>query len=190
MVMTQHRHCDEVVGWPQGEGPLPVNQTQLANGRPEVWRLVGSTTCRAPHSWDQAEGQCLCPMRVRRLYLISPVVGRGFGEGRGRECRWRQQDPFSLMGIARTTPLSWATTIMNESLGVPDYATMVRPGLVGITALASQATRAYRLAAQFRDSGVLVVIGGMHATLCQNEVSKHADSVVVGHPARIWRALL
>ena len=56
---------------------------------------------------------------------------------------------------------------------MPDYSAMPRPDLVGITAFTSQANRAYELAAHFRSLGMPVVMGGIHATMCLDEVLQH-----------------
>ncbi len=61
---------------------------------------------------------------------------------------------------------------------------------MGITAFTSQANRAYDVAAHFRDLGVPVVMGGIHATMCLDEVKEHADSVVTGEAESVWAELL
>jgi radical SAM superfamily enzyme YgiQ (UPF0313 family) len=94
------------------------------------------------------------------------------------------------MVLAGLTPPEWAVTIVDENLGAPDYSSMPRPELVGITAFTSQATRAYELAAHFRSLGVPVVMGGIHATLCVDEAMERADSVVTGEAESIWTQVL
>ena len=69
---------------------------------------------------------------------------------------------------------------MDENLGVPDYASMPRPDLVGITAFTSQANRAYEVSDLFRHLGVPVVMGGIHATMCLDEAMARVDAVVTG----------
>jgi radical SAM superfamily enzyme YgiQ (UPF0313 family) len=61
---------------------------------------------------------------------------------------------------------------------------------VGITAFTSQANRAYELAAHFRGLGVPVVMGGIHATMCLEEVSAHVDAVVTGEAEGVWARVL
>ncbi|MHC4130346.1 MAG: B12-binding domain-containing radical SAM protein, partial [Planctomycetota bacterium] len=84
----------------------------------------------------------------------------------------------------------WEISIVDENLGPPDYAAMPRPDLVGITAFTSQANRAYEVAAHFRRLGVPVVMGGIHATMCLDEVMAHVDSVVTGEAEGIWPQVL
>lgn len=128
-----------------------------------------------------------------RLYLINPsnplvsIV-------RVRENRWNRYriwKPLSLMVLAGLTPPEeWDILIVDENLGAPDYAAMPRPDLVGITAFASQANRAYEVAAYFRRLGVPVVMGGIHATMCLDEVMERVDSVVTGEAEGIWAQVL
>jgi radical SAM superfamily enzyme YgiQ (UPF0313 family) len=94
------------------------------------------------------------------------------------------------MVIAGLTPEEWEVTIIDENLGVPDYEHLPRPDLVGITAFTSQADRAYGLARHFRDAGVPVVLGGIHATMCRDEAQAHVDVVVTGEAEGVWGQVL
>lgn len=127
-----------------------------------------------------------------RLYLINPsnplVSIVSVKESRWN--RYRVWKPLSLMVLAGLTPREWDVSIVDENLGIPDYAAMPRPDLVGITAFTSQATRAYEVAAYFRGLGVPVVIGGIHATMCQDEALKRADSIVTGEAESVWAQVL
>jgi radical SAM superfamily enzyme YgiQ (UPF0313 family) len=127
-----------------------------------------------------------------RLYLINPsnplVSIVNVHESRWN--RYRVWKPLSLMVLAGLTPLGWKITIVDENLGAPDYPTLPRPDLVGITAFTSQANRAYEVAAYFRSLGVPVVMGGIHATMCLDEVTERVDSVVTGEAESVWAKLL
>ena len=127
-----------------------------------------------------------------RLYLINPSNPL-VSLLKVKESRWnryRVWKPLSLMVIAGLTPPEWEVSIVDENLGVPDYSAMPRPDLVGITAFTSQANRAYEAAAYFRNLGVPVVMGGIHATMCLDEAMQHADSVVTGEAEGIWKHVL
>ena len=127
-----------------------------------------------------------------RLYLINPSNPL-VSLLKVKESRWnryRVWKPLSLMVIAGLTPPEWEITIVDENLGVPDYSAMPRPDLVGITAFTSQANRAYEAAAYFRNLGVPVVMGGIHATMCIEEAMEHADSIVTGEAESIWQQVL
>jgi len=127
-----------------------------------------------------------------RLYLINPsnplVAITKVKESRWN--RYRVWKPLSLMVLAGLTPTEWEISIVDENLGAPDYAAMPRPDLVGITAFTSQANRAYEVAAHFSRLGVPVVMGGIHATMCLEEVMERVDSVVTGEAEGIWSQVL
>jgi len=131
-------------------------------------------------------------MHAMRLYLINPsnplvtIV-------KVKERRWnryRVWKPLSLMVLAGLTPPEWEISIVDENLCTPDYPVMPRPDLVGITAFTSQANRAYEVATHFRRLGVPVVMGGIHATMCLEEVMELVDSVVTGEAEGIWSQVL
>jgi radical SAM superfamily enzyme YgiQ (UPF0313 family) len=94
------------------------------------------------------------------------------------------------MVLAGLTPPEWEISIVDENLSAPDYAAMPRADLVGITAFTSQANRAYKVATYFRNLGVPVVMGGIHATMCLEEVMERVDSVVTGEAEGIWPQLI
>jgi radical SAM superfamily enzyme YgiQ (UPF0313 family) len=131
-------------------------------------------------------------MPAMRLYLINPsnplvsIV-------KVKESRWnryRVWKPLSLMVLGGLSPPEWEISIVDENLGAPDYPAMPRPDLVGITAFTSQANRAYEVASHFRRLDVPVVMGGIHATMCLDEVMERVDSVVTGEAEGIWPQVL
>ena len=127
-----------------------------------------------------------------RLYLINPsnpLVSLANVKG-NRWNRYRIWKPLGLLVLAGLTPQEWEITIIDENLGVGDYAAMPRPDLVGITACTAQANRAYDVAGQFRRRGVSVVMGGIHATMCRAEALRHVDSVVTGEAEGVWADVL
>ncbi len=127
-----------------------------------------------------------------RLYLINPSNPL-VSILKVKESRWnryRVWKPLNLMILAGLTPPEWEISIVDENLGAPDYPAMPRPDLVGITAFTSQANRAYEVATHFRRLGVPVIMGGIHATMCLEEVMDRADSVVTGEAEGIWSQVL
>jgi len=127
-----------------------------------------------------------------QLYLINPsnplVSIVNVKESRWN--RYRVWKPLSLMVLAGLTPANWEISIVDENVSEPDYPAMPRPDLVGITAFTSQANRAYEVATYFRSLGVPVVMGGIHATMCIEEVMAHVDSVVTGEAETVWQHVL
>jgi radical SAM superfamily enzyme YgiQ (UPF0313 family) len=127
-----------------------------------------------------------------RLYLINPCnpLVSIINVKESRWNRYRVWKPLSLMVLAGLTPPGWEISIVDENLGSPDYLAMPRPDLVGITAFTSQVNRAYEVATHFRNMGVPVVMGGIHATMCLDEVTEHVDSVVTGEAEGVWPQVL
>jgi radical SAM superfamily enzyme YgiQ (UPF0313 family) len=127
-----------------------------------------------------------------RLTLINPsnplVSIVNLDESRWN--RYRVWQPLSLMVLAGLTPPEWDVTVLDENVGMPRYHEMRPPDLVGITAFTSQAPRAYEIAAHFRRLGVPTVMGGIHATMCVDEVMPRVDAVVTGEAEAVWPEVL
>jgi len=96
--------------------------------------------------------------------------------------------PLSLMTIAALTPEKHNVTITDESIEAVDFDQ--EPDLVGLTAMTAAAPRAYQIADRFRQQGVPVVMGGMHASALPDEALQHVDSVVIGEAEELWPQLL
>jgi len=130
---------------------------------------------------------------MSRLLLINPsndLVNMARTSRSRWSRRYRLWQPLGLMVLAGSTPDDWQTTIVDENLGDPDYDSLSRPDVVGITAFTSQASRAYDIAAYFRGLGVPVVMGGIHATMCRDEAAEHVDALVIGEAEAIWPEVL
>jgi radical SAM superfamily enzyme YgiQ (UPF0313 family) len=62
--------------------------------------------------------------------------------------------------------------------------------LVGLTVTTFSSRRAFDIADAFREKGVKVVMGGVHACLMPEECLQHADAIVVGEAEYVWPQLL
>jgi radical SAM superfamily enzyme YgiQ (UPF0313 family) len=127
-----------------------------------------------------------------RLYLINPANPL-VAFIKANESHWNQfrvWKPLGLLVVSALTPRRWNISVIDENLGIPDYAGLPRPDLVGITAFTSQATRAYKVAHSFRRLGVPVVMGGIHASMCQAEALERVDAIVTGEAESIWSTVL
>lgn len=127
-----------------------------------------------------------------RLHLINPSnpLAAIVRLERNRWNRYRVWQPLSLMVLAGVTPPEWEVAVIDENIRTPNYDDLQPPDLVGITAFTSQAPRAYQIAAGYRRQGVPVVMGGIHATMCADEVRPHVDAVVTGEADAVWPRLL
>lgn len=98
--------------------------------------------------------------------------------------------PLTLTTLAAMIPyeLNAYVKIVDEGVQKVNYDEHF--DLVGITACASSAPRAYELCDFFKKKGTYTVLGGAHPTLMPIEALKHADSVVVGTANKSWPELL
>ena len=96
--------------------------------------------------------------------------------------------PLSLPTIAGLSPEDFETTIIDEKVEEIDFDEKV--DLVGIGAMTPSIKRAYEIADEFRNRGVAVVIGGIHASVLPDEAINHADSVVIGEAEYSWPRVL
>jgi len=91
---------------------------------------------------------------------------------------------LGLLTVAGQFPSSWELRYIDEDYIVPGTADDLdfdeKFDLVCLTAVNSQAYRAYAVADEFRRRGVRVAIGGMHASAVPEEALAHADAVIVG----------
>ena len=127
-----------------------------------------------------------------RLYLINPrnpLVGLT-GQSGSRWNRYRVWKPLGLLTVAALTPPEWEVAVFDENMSVPDYGALPTPALVGVTAFTSQANRAYEIAAGFRNRGVPVVMGGIHATMRPDEARARVDTIVTGEAESVWREVI
>ncbi len=130
---------------------------------------------------------------MSRLLLVNPTNSL-VNMAKTSQSRWSRRyrlwKPLGLMVLAGLTPADWQISIVDENLGDPDYDSLPRPDVVGITAFTSQANRAYDIAAHFRAQGVPVIMGGIHATMCRDEAQEHVDCVVGGEAEEVWAEVL
>lgn len=95
--------------------------------------------------------------------------------------------PLGLGIIARLTPDYWDVELLDENFDEFEYRDA---DLVGITALTSSVTRAYEIAAIYRNKGVKTVLGGIHASMMPQEAKTLVDCVVVGEVESVWKKLI
>jgi radical SAM superfamily enzyme YgiQ (UPF0313 family) len=120
----------------------------------------------------------------RRLVLINPVNPARTGLTVNRSSRF---PPIGLGIVAALTPEPWAVELVDENWEPFAYR---EADLVGITAFTASARRAYEIAALYRERSVPVVMGGIHASTCTEEVLRFVDAVVVGEAEAVWSKVL
>ena len=116
-----------------------------------------------------------------RLTLIHPAIGRREGQNYIRS--W-QMESLPIAALAGLTPKDVDIAFYDDRLEAIDFD---RPAdLVAIPVETYTARRAYQIASEFRRRKVPVVMGGFHATLAPEEVSRFAEAVVTGEAEAVW----
>jgi radical SAM superfamily enzyme YgiQ (UPF0313 family) len=125
-----------------------------------------------------------------KLLLINPTRGKN-SKGDFWDFKFEKRIlgqtsllPLSLPTIAGATPEDVETTIIDEKVDEINFDEKV--DIVGIGAMTPNITRAYEIADEFRNRGVKVVMGGIHASMLPEEALEHADSVVIGEADFLW----
>ena len=95
--------------------------------------------------------------------------------------------PPSLAYLAALTPPDWDIQIVDENV---EPLTFEDADLIGITAMTSNAHRAYEISEQYRQKGIKTVMGGIHASMLHEEAMQFVDSVVIGEAESVWQSLL
>lgn len=119
-------------------------------------------------------------MKIHRLILINPANTWRRGFLLRHESR---QAPLGLGIVASLTPPGWKIKILDENFRQFRFQ---EADLVGITSFTSTIARAYEIAAIYRERGIPVVIGGIHASALPDEALQHCDTVVVGEAESTW----
>lgn len=123
-----------------------------------------------------------------KIELISPELESSYFRFTPKEVKDMWFPRLSLTHIAALTPPDIEVSITDESVSAIDYDKDV--DLVGISAMTYLAPRSYEIARRFREKGVKVVFGGIHATALPHEVIQYADAVVIGEAENVWETLL
>jgi radical SAM superfamily enzyme YgiQ (UPF0313 family) len=92
--------------------------------------------------------------------------------------------PLGILRVAGETPPGIDLAFTDETVSPIDYDSDA--DIVAFSFLTPAASRAYAIAARFRERGTYVVFGGIHATILPEQCAAHADTVVVGEAEGLW----
>ena len=98
--------------------------------------------------------------------------------------------PLLFAILKPLTPSDVTLTFLDENIEhIPND---VSYDVVAISIDTFTARRGYILAERFRKRGIPVILGGIHATLCADEIEagKYADSVIIGEAEDTWGAVI
>ncbi|MBF0595735.1 MAG: B12-binding domain-containing radical SAM protein [Candidatus Omnitrophica bacterium] len=99
--------------------------------------------------------------------------------------------PLSLTTLAACVPEKYNARleIVDEGMQRVDYDRKISD-IVVISCCASSSNRAYTLASYWKGRGAYTVIGGVHATLCPDDVASHADTIITGYGEAVFAKFL
>ena len=116
-----------------------------------------------------------------RLTIIHPCIGRRPGQ---EYIRTWQMEPLPAATLAGLTPKDVAVKFYDDRM--EDIPFDEPTDLVAISVETYTAKRAYQIASEYRRRKIPVVMGGFHASLCPDEVARHAEVVVIGEAELTW----
>lgn len=120
-----------------------------------------------------------------KITFIKPNIGRlehslYVDEGR--------MEPLQLGVLAGLTPPDVECVLYDDRIETIPYDEAT--DLAAITVEIYTARRAYEIAAEYRQRGVPVILGGFHATLAPEEAMQHADAILLGDAETLWHQVV
>lgn len=100
---------------------------------------------------------------------------------------------LGLLTLAAHTPAEWEIAYREDDAMPPDAArTIASEGfaVVAISSLTARIDEAYALSRELRALGIIVIIGGLHASALPEEAAAHCDIVVKGEGELVWPRLV
>lgn len=119
-----------------------------------------------------------------KITFIQPAMGKMHGDFVES---WKME-PLAIATLASLTPRRHQVVFYDDRVEKIPYDEPT--DLVAISVETYTARRAYQIAAQYKQRGVRVVIGGYHATLVPDEVQQIADCTLIGEAESTWTNLL
>src|SRR5580704_6206067 len=127
-------------------------------------------------------------MAKKKILIIQPSHYLSKADRTVFKSRSRALVPLALPYLASLTPPDWEVTLVDEQ--VQDFSYETRPDLVAITTWTVHSLRAYDIAAEFRNRGIPVIMGGPHIWFHPEEAAKHCDAIGIGEAEPIWPQML
>jgi len=103
-------------------------------------------------------------------------------------CAWFGIEPPTIAKLKSLVPEEFECSFYDERFEKINFSKPT--DLVIITINTFTAYRGYQIAKYYKDKGIPVVIGGLHASLCPEEVSNYANSVMVGEAETTFNEML
>jgi len=122
---------------------------------------------------------------IMKITIIHPAIGKIPGE---KYIRAWQMEPLQVAQIAALMPKDVELLFWDDRMEKIPYD--IPTDLMIISVETYTAKRAYQISAEYRNRNVKVIMGGFHPTLCPDEASDYADTIVVGEAENIWHEVI
>ena len=120
-----------------------------------------------------------------KITFILSAIGKK--QGQKYIPTWKME-PLTIAQLKGLTPEDVETEFFDDRIELINYETQT--DLVCICVETYTAKRSYHIAKEFRERGVLVVMGGYHVTLCPDEATLYSDAIVVGNAETVWTEVI
>lgn len=120
-----------------------------------------------------------------KIQFIQPSIGKM--EGRKYIKSWQMQ-PLPIATLLGMTPCEYQTSFTDDRFEDIDYTASA--DLIAMPIETYTAKRTYEISRRFREKGITVIMGGIHAMLEPEEVSHNSDSVCVSGAETVWQQML
>lgn len=97
--------------------------------------------------------------------------------------------PLNLLMVATLAGELFDVTFIDERLGDTVPEDLSGYDVVAITSRTLNATKAYAIADNAKAQGKIVILGGVHPTMLNDEAREHCSSVVYGEIESVWTEL-
>ena len=119
------------------------------------------------------------------ITFILPAIGKKKYQ---KYIKTWKMEPLTIAVLKALTPPDIETSFFDDRIELINYS--IKTDLVAITCETYTAKRSYNIANNFKERGIKTVIGGYHATLLPEEVSKNCDAVIVGNAESVWQNII
>ncbi len=119
--------------------------------------------------------------RSFRLTIIHPCVGRRIGQK--KYIKTWQMEPLPAATVAALAPKNATVRFYDDRFEKIPFDEPT--DLVAISVETFTARRAYQIASEYRRRHIPVMMGGFHAALCPEEVSRYCETLIIGEAEEI-----
>lgn len=120
-----------------------------------------------------------------KIKLISPKMSL---RPMDSEFKRRMSPSLTLVTLASLTPQPHTVYIEDENLNSINFND--KPDLVGISVNVDTSYRAFEISKKYREQGIKVIFGGIHASSNPDLVSNHCDSICIGEAEELWCGII